>query len=697
MLRIISGLLTPDGGMLEVAGQIGVVPQEIALYEVLTAHDNLQIFGSLSGMRGPSLTARIREVLAAVGLEDRAQSKVKTFSGGMKRRLNLAVGLLADPPILLLDEPTVGVDPQSRARIFELLRALNAAGKTLIYTTHYMEEAERLCRRIGIIDHGRLLAEGTLHELLARVSLPRVVRVYGEMAETAPALDFATLVREADHVDYVPAAPEQLGALVSRIQESGLRYDRLEITGPSLRDALSATDREGVARLIRRILTLIRKDFRIFLADPVALGLGFIVPLVMILVFGLVFGGSGGGLDEMSVLGVNEDDGPAGKRLLRSLDALEEIQIVDTLRGDSLAVDSVRARRRVESGRNSVALVVPHDFSEGLKKGEVRLWMLEDPKDPLTGGVVSGLLQRQVFQEFPGLMPMSMMNTGYSTDSVVARSFNADLRRAVEKNFGLKLSDSLNDASMFPEEMLLGSDPDTSRRDTADSGFSFEKALGKMFKVTRVQVVGQNIVNPGIAQSVAGPAVMFMLFAVGAIAASLLREMRDGTTARLRVLGARPGELLVSKYLWAVLLGSVQLSAMMLYGRLLFHLDIFSHPFSLLLMIVSTALVMSAVGLIIAAIGRTEEQATGYQVTIILAMSAIGGAMIPSFIMPVAVRSISVVTPVHWAMEGFHDIFWRNQSLAGILPEVGVLLGMAALLVTISVLIFRRRLRTELG
>ena len=181
-----------------------------------------------------SSAARIHAVLAAVGLEDRAADKVKTFSGGMKRRLNLAVGLLADPPILLLDEPTVGVDPQSRARIFELLRALNAAGKTLIYTTHYMEEAERLCRRIGIIDHGKLLAEGTLPELLARVSLPRVVRVYGELAATAPALDGASLVREADHVDYIPASADSLGALVSRLQASGLRYDRLEITGPSL-------------------------------------------------------------------------------------------------------------------------------------------------------------------------------------------------------------------------------------------------------------------------------------------------------------------------------------------------------------------------------------------------------------------------------------------------------------------------------
>lgn len=449
--------------------------------------------------------------------------------------------------------------------------------------------------------------------------------------------------------------------------------------------------------MIRRILTLVKKDFRIFLADPVAIGLGFIVPLVMILIFGLVFGGSGAGLEEISVLGVNEDEGPAGRRLLRGLDALDEIAITASLKGDSAAVDSARARHYVESGRRSVALIVPRDFSAGLKQGEVRLWVLEDPQDPVSAGVVTGLLQRQVFQEFPGLMPMSMMKTGFSTDSLVTLGFNADLRRALQKNFGVVVPDTQNTASMFSEDMLLGSDPDTTKPDSANSGFSFEKAMTRMFKVERVAVVGQNIVNPGIAQSVAGPAVMFMLFAVGAIAASLLREMRDGTTSRLRVIGARPGELLFSKYLWAVLLGSAQLCAMMLYGRLLFHLDIFAHPLPLLLMIVSTALVMSGVGLFIAAIGRTEEQASGYQVTIILAMSAIGGAMIPSFAMPAALKSIAMVTPVHWAMAGFHDLFWRNQSLAGVLPEVAMLLAMAAVLVSASVLIFRRRLRTELG
>ena len=148
------------------------------------------------------------------------------------------------------------------------------------------------------------------------------------------------------------------------------------------------------------------------------------------------------------MLGVNEDDGPAGRRLLQSLDDLDEIQIIDTLRGDTVAVDSARARRRVEAGRISVAIVVPHDFSDGLKQGEVRLWLLEDPKDQITAGVVAGLLQRQVFQVFPGLMPMSMMQAGFSTDSLVASHFSRrSAPRRRQRISASRMPDTLNTAS----------------------------------------------------------------------------------------------------------------------------------------------------------------------------------------------------------------------------------------------------------
>jgi len=142
-----------------------VVPQEIALYEDLSAKENLNYWGGAQGMRGATLRSRINDVLELTGLQDRAKEPTKQFSGGMKRRLNFACGIVHQPQVLLLDEPTVGVDPQSRVRLLELVRQQAQGGACVLYTTHYMEEAETLCDRIAIIDHGKIIAQGTPDEL----------------------------------------------------------------------------------------------------------------------------------------------------------------------------------------------------------------------------------------------------------------------------------------------------------------------------------------------------------------------------------------------------------------------------------------------------------------------------------------------------------------------------------------------------
>lgn len=152
--------------------RLGVVPQELALYDDLTARENLCFFGRLNGLQGPRLREAVAQALALAGLEPRADERVRNYSGGMKRRLNLAAGELHHPELLLLDEPTVGVDPQSRNHIFDTLLAMRAAGRTLLYTTHYMEEAERLCDRIAVMHQGRIVAAGSRHELAAQVGQP---------------------------------------------------------------------------------------------------------------------------------------------------------------------------------------------------------------------------------------------------------------------------------------------------------------------------------------------------------------------------------------------------------------------------------------------------------------------------------------------------------------------------------------------
>src|SRR5207302_517338 len=178
-VSMIAGLLTPDAGEVLIGGKrlagdtdpakrkVGLVPQDLALYDELSARDNLRFFGALYGLRGAALERAIGAAIDLVGLGDRLRDRVKTFSGGMKRRLNLAAGLLHDPDILLLDEPTVGVDPQSRNAIFDNLEELKRRGKAILYTTHYMEEVERLADHIVIIDNGKVVADDTLSGLYA--------------------------------------------------------------------------------------------------------------------------------------------------------------------------------------------------------------------------------------------------------------------------------------------------------------------------------------------------------------------------------------------------------------------------------------------------------------------------------------------------------------------------------------------------
>ena len=196
LMNCIIGYLQPDNGKILLNGDdtseqnlkyrnhIGYVPQEIALYQELSAMQNLKIFGSFYNIQSQVLSERITSALELVQLEDRKNDVVKNFSGGMKRRLNIAVSILHDPEIILCDEPTVGVDPQSRNAIFDMLVKLNNAGKTIVYTTHYMEEAEKLCNKLAIIDNGKIIAEGSLTDLIDLLKKKETIKI-----RKAPALD----------------------------------------------------------------------------------------------------------------------------------------------------------------------------------------------------------------------------------------------------------------------------------------------------------------------------------------------------------------------------------------------------------------------------------------------------------------------------------------------------------------------------
>ena len=217
---------------------IGIVPQELAIYADLTARENLSFFGELYGLKSAHLRARVADVLRAIGLEDRADHRASTFSGGMKRRLNLGAALVHEPRLLLLDEPTTGVDPQSRNHIFEEVKRLNAAGLTVLYTSHYMEEVQTLCPRIGIMDQGRLVACDTLPNLLQQ--LTGVLRF--RVSDLTPALrgrikEFpdCTLAERDGRLELRSHDLQgTLVRLVAALSESHVALDGLQIEEPNL-------------------------------------------------------------------------------------------------------------------------------------------------------------------------------------------------------------------------------------------------------------------------------------------------------------------------------------------------------------------------------------------------------------------------------------------------------------------------------
>jgi ABC-2 type transport system ATP-binding protein len=270
-INCISGLLTPTAGHIAVNGHdvardaraakqsLGVVPQELALYEDLSAIENLRYWGKAYGLRGKALEDRVATVLEAIGLADRARDLPKAFSGGMKRRLNFGCGVVHQPKLLLLDEPTVGVDPQSRAKLFDLVEAERRNGACVLYTTHYMEEAERLCDSLAIIDHGKIIAKGSVAELKSQLGARDALQLTGtfpvdgtkaaiepltsditnlELVNQAEDSLLLTLSNASQHLPKIFAAITSAGGNVT---ETSLRSPNLEtlfllLTGKELRE-----------------------------------------------------------------------------------------------------------------------------------------------------------------------------------------------------------------------------------------------------------------------------------------------------------------------------------------------------------------------------------------------------------------------------------------------------------------------------
>lgn len=263
-ISMIAGLLRPDDGEIRVDGlsigehprevkqRLGVVPQEVAVYAELSAKENLEFWGGIYGLKGAQLRQRVQEMLEQVGLEERAKNPVKQYSGGMKRRLNLAMGLIHRPKLILLDEPTVGIDPQARHKILEIVEKITRTGQTVLYTTHYLEEAESFCDRLAIIDHGKILAEGSIAQLKAQLGEGSLLTVQGNFDEQG-FRDILTGLEGLQPVEItdgramllVPRESRGVAPALENLYGAGLHLDDVLIKEPNLEDLfLKLTGRE---------------------------------------------------------------------------------------------------------------------------------------------------------------------------------------------------------------------------------------------------------------------------------------------------------------------------------------------------------------------------------------------------------------------------------------------------------------------
>ncbi|NDL60007.1 ATP-binding cassette domain-containing protein [Phytoactinopolyspora sp. XMNu-373] len=252
-ISILAGLLEADEGSVAVAGSrirprstqgreaIGLVPQDLAIYPDLTGEENLKFFAALYGMSKRDTAARVDEILEVIGLTERRKDRSSKYSGGMKRRLNIGIGLLHSPRLLILDEPTVGVDPQSRNAILESVESLSGEGMAVLYTTHYMEEAERLCDRIGIIDSGRVIAEGTPAELTAGIGEQERVRIEvtgpaQNAADRLGGVEGVTDVAVEDHavVVLVDSGSARLPSILAELARAGIQIGSIDLARPDL-------------------------------------------------------------------------------------------------------------------------------------------------------------------------------------------------------------------------------------------------------------------------------------------------------------------------------------------------------------------------------------------------------------------------------------------------------------------------------
>lgn len=441
---------------------------------------------------------------------------------------------------------------------------------------------------------------------------------------------------------------------------------------------------------MRQVLSLLRKDIRLFLRNKVAFGLTFIVPLVLVYIFGQVFGvnRSSSGPTGVPIAVVSETDAAIAAAIQEAMEAESAFRVITTWENAEGVEEPLTAERTRELIRNNklrFGLVFPEDTMSEERFG-LRLIFLNNPRNEIETQTVTGLLQKVIFTSAPQAMMQNLREQAENyIGSEQTSEFYDGMARTIADAFDLEYEVLRQD--MEAGVMDFGETNATeSGEGEADAG-SF---IDQMVNIENEQLAGADVKSPAATRVVGGWAIMFLLFSVSGAATSLFEEKQAGIFHRLLSSPVSRSHILWSKYLFNMLMGLVQLCVLFLAGQLLFGIEVLPHFTNLLIVALAASIACTAFGMLLSAIAPNPAAASGLATFLILTMSAIGGAWFPTSFMPEFIQSISKLTIVYWSIEGFLAVLWAQQSLVELLPIIGVLLGMAAIVNVFSVWRFNR-------
>jgi linearmycin/streptolysin S transport system ATP-binding protein len=618
---------------------IGLVPQDLALYPDLTGRENLDFFGKLYGLAGKALRARIGEVLDVVGLAERAGDLTKKYSGGMKRRLNIGIGLLHQPQLLILDEPTVGVDPQSRNAILESVEQLAGQGMAVLYTTHYMEEAERLCDRVAIVDQGQIEAEGTRRQLVA------LVGEHDRIALSAGG-DMAGAAEAARQLDGVASASAADGRIEVVADDAGA------VLSPLLASVATRVHVSAVALVVV-------KDLRLRIRDRSAFVVGILAPFGLATILSLVVGGV---IDDVSadVAIVDRDGGDTSGGLVDAVESIPEVDVVTGLSEDE-------ARDQVDADSLQAAIVIPDGFGEATESlGETpELRVVGNVDDPLATQIAQAVAE------------------GFGDRVDAVRLSVATALAGEGAGSGTEAGDGTAGDTAGSGSQAGGG---------GGGGEDLDGVIAEAREQTPPVVVDEDTASERQLDTstylVAGVSVLFLFFLVQFGVRGLLEERDQGTLPRLLAAPTPRFVVPLAKALVSVVLGLFALAVLVVASTLVLGAH-WGDP--LAVAVLSVAVVLAAISImgVVVVVARTSEQADNIQTIIAMVLGVLGGSFFPVSMAQGLTARLATFTPHHWYLTGLGE-----AAAGGVGDVVGptlALLAFALVLGGIGAVLMARR------